>query len=35
MARDYWTEEQIMVVLYEYCRGPFGHFLCAFVRQKR
>ncbi len=32
MARDNWTKPQ---VLYEYCRGPFGHFLCAFVRQKR
>lgn len=23
---DYWTEEQITVVLYEYCRRPFGQF---------
>lgn len=23
---DYWTEEQITVVLYEYCRNPFGQF---------
>ena len=23
---DYWTEEQITIVLYEYCRNPFGHF---------
>lgn len=26
MARDNWTEEQITVVLYEYCRNPFGQF---------
>jgi len=26
MARNNWTEEQITVVLYEYCRNPFGHF---------
>ena len=24
--RNNWTEEQITVVLYEYCRKPFGHF---------
>lgn len=24
--RDNWTEEQITVVLYEYCRRPFGQF---------
>lgn len=24
--RDIWTEEQITVVLYEYCRRPFGQF---------
>ena len=23
---DYWTEEQITIVLYEYCRNPFGQF---------
>ena len=23
---DFWTEEQITVVLYEYCRKPFGQF---------
>lgn len=26
MARDNWTEEQITIVLYEYCRNPFGQF---------
>ena len=26
MARDIWTEDQITVVLYEYCRNPFGQF---------
>ena len=27
MARNInWTEEQIIVVLYEYCRKPFGQF---------
>ena len=26
MARDIWTEEQITIVLYEYCRNPFGQF---------
>ena len=26
MSRDNWTEEQITVVLYEYCRNPFGQF---------
>ena len=26
MARDNWSEEQITVVLYEYCRNPFGQF---------
>lgn len=26
MTIDYWTEEQITVVLYEYCRNPFGQF---------
>ena len=26
MIRDNWTEEQITVVLYEYCRNPFGQF---------
>lgn len=26
MARDNWTEEQITVVLYEYCQNPFGQF---------
>lgn len=25
-AVNYWTEEQITVVLYEYCRRPFGQF---------
>ena len=24
--RDIWTEEQITIVLYEYCRNPFGQF---------
>ncbi len=24
---DYWTEEQITIVLYEYCRNPFGQIL--------
>ena len=24
--RDNWTEEQITIVLYEYCRRPFGQF---------
>jgi len=23
---DFWTEEQITIVLYEYCRNPFGQF---------
>lgn len=23
---DYWTEEQITIILYEYCRNPFGQF---------
>ena len=34
MARDNWTEEQITVVLYEYCRNPFGQFSATkqFVR---
>ena len=26
IKRDNWTEEQITVVLYEYCRRPFGQF---------
>ena len=26
MPRDNWTEEQITIVLYEYCRNPFGQF---------
>lgn len=26
MARDKWTVEQITIVLYEYCRNPFGQF---------
>ena len=25
-GRNNWTEEQITVVLYEYCRKPFGQF---------
>lgn len=26
MLKDNWTEEQITIVLYEYCRRPFGQF---------
>ena len=26
MRKDIWTEEQITIVLYEYCRNPFGQF---------
>jgi putative restriction endonuclease len=26
MATSNWTEEQITIVLYEYCRKPFGQF---------
>lgn len=26
MAKDNWSEEQITIVLYEYCRNPFGQF---------
>ena len=36
MARvDYWTEEQITIVLYEYCRNPFGQFSATkpFVKE--
>ena len=35
MARDNWTEEQIIVVLYEYCRNPFGQFSATkpFVKE--
>ena len=35
MARDNWTEEQITVVLYEYCRNPFGQFSATkpFVKE--
>lgn len=34
-AVNYWTEEQITVVLYEYCRKPFGQFSASkdFVQQ--
>ena len=34
-ADNYWTEEQITVVLYEYCRKPFGQFSASkdFVQQ--
>ena len=28
-----WTEEQITVVLYEYCRRPFGSTLRTFLPQ--
>ena len=37
MARDNWTEEQITVVLYEYCRNPFGQFSATkqFVKDWR
>lgn len=32
---DYWTEEQITIVLYEYCRNPFGQFSATkqFVKE--
>ncbi len=32
---DYWTEEQIMVVLYEYCMNLFGQFSATnpFVKE--
>lgn len=35
MARDNWTEEQITIVLYEYCRNPFGQFSATkpFVKE--
>ncbi len=35
MTRDIWTEEQITVVLYEYCRNPFGQFSATkqFVKE--
>lgn len=35
MARDNWTEEQITIVLYEYCRNPFGQFSAtkSFVQE--
>ena len=37
MARqnDFWTEEQITIVLYEYCRNPFGQFSATkpFVKE--
>ena len=35
MARDIWTEEQITIVLYEYCRNPFGQFSATkpFVKE--
>lgn len=35
MARDIWTEEQITIVLYEYCRNPFGQFSASkqFVKE--
>ena len=29
MAKDNWSEEQITIVLYEYCRNPFGQFSAA------
>ena len=34
-GRNNWTEEQITVVLYEYCRKPFGQFSAKkdFVRE--
>ena len=32
---EYWTEEQITIVLYEYCRNPFGQFSATkqFVKE--
>lgn len=35
MARDIWAEEQITIVLYEYCRNPFGQFSATkpFVKE--
>ena len=35
MARDNWKEEQITIVLYEYCRNPFGQFSAtkSFVKE--
>ena len=35
MAREIWTEEQITIVLYEYCRNPFGQFSASkqFVKE--
>lgn len=35
MAKDNWSEEQIMIVLYEYCRNPFGQFSATkpFVKE--